>query len=168
MRFQFIKSLHLQHPIAILCRLLGVSRSGFYAWRERTPSERRRRDRSLKEKIAAVWERSGRIYGSPRVHAELRAEEGISCSRKRVERLMRELGIRGLGRSWRRRSLTRRDLRRPVAPDLVRRNFRADRPDRLWLADISYVRTGEGWLYLATVLDLYSRRVVGLVHARGP
>ena len=145
--------------------MLGVSRSGFYAWRERPPSERRRRDRSLKEKIAAVWERSGRIYGSPRVWAELGAEEGISCSRKRVERLMRELGIRGLGRSRRRRSLTRRDPGRPVAPDLVRGNFRADRPDQLWLADISHVRTGEGWLYLATVLDLYSRRVVGLLHA---
>ena len=123
MRFEFIKSLHLQHPIAILCRLLGVSRSGFYAWRERTPSERRRRDRSLKDKIAAVWERSGRIYGSPRVHAELRAEEGITCSRKRVERLMRELGTRALGRSWRRCSLTRREVRRPVAPDLVRHRW---------------------------------------------
>ena len=160
-KFAFIKTLHLRHSLAAMCRLLAVSRSGFYHWLKRKPSRRARADERLKDLIHDVWEGSGRIYGSPRVWAELRADHGVRCARKRVERLMREMGIRGRGRGGRKRSLTRRDPSRPPAADLIRRNFRADRPDRIWLADISYIETAEGWLYLSAILDLYSRRVVG-------
>ena len=161
MKFSFIRSQHPRHSLAALCRLLGVSRSGYYAWRRRRPSRRSRRDKALREKIVRIWRRSGGIYGSPRVWAELKAEHGTSCSRKRVERLMRKLGLKGLGRSFKRRSLTRSDPRRKAAPDLLRRNFSANRPNQIWTADISYISTGQGFLYLATVMDLYSRRVVG-------
>ena len=161
MRFGFIKSLAGGHPLSLICLLLGVSRQGYHAWLNRPRSQRELGDRFLMKKIAWIWERSHRIYGSPRVWAELRAEHGIRCSRKRVERLMRQLGIKGKGRSWRRRSLTKRDRNRSPSPDLVRRRFKADRPNQLWLADISQVETSEGWLYLAAVLDQCSRRVVG-------
>ena len=161
MKFAFMNRERLTHGLTAMCRLLSVSRSGFYHWLDRPPSARARQDERLKDLIHNAWEGSGRIYGSPRVWAELRAEHGVRCSRKRVERLMRELGIRGRGRGGRRRSLTRRDPLRPLAPDLVKRNFKALRPDEIWLADISYIKTAEGWLYLSAILDLYSRRIVG-------
>ena len=160
MKFAFIRAHYLAHAVAIMCRLLGVSRSGYYHWVDRPPSAHARQDERLKNLVLAAWERSGRIYGSPRVWAELRAEHGIRCARKRVERLMREMGIRGKGRG-RRRSLTRADRKRPLAPNLVKRLFAAERPNQLWLADISYVESAEGWLYLAAILDMYSRRIVG-------
>ncbi len=157
--FRFIDAERACLPVALLCRMLGVSRSGYYAWRERPPSRRSREDGILAEKIREVHERSRRTYGYPRIHAELCAL-GVRCGRRRVARLMREAGLRGCLRGRRRRT-TRRDRNAAPAPDLVRRKFAAAAPDRLWLADITYVKTDEGFLYLAFVLDAHSRRVVG-------
>ncbi len=157
--FGFIDAERAYLPVSLLCRMLGVSRSGYYAWRERPPSRRSREDTVLAEKIREVHERSRETYGYPRVHAELRAL-GIGCGRRRVARLMREAGLRGCLRGRRRRT-TRRDTRAVPAPDLVRRKFAAAAPDRLWMADITYVRTDEGFLYLAFILDACSRKLVG-------
>ena len=145
-----------------MCRTLKVSKSGFYGWRDRAPSARDQADALLSEKIARIHRDSHETYGAPRIHFELRAL-GVRCARKRVARLMREAGLFGCGGRSRKarttlRSRTERIL--PV-PDLVRRNFSPQAPDRLWVADITYVRTWEGWLYLSFVLDTYSRRVVG-------
>ncbi len=156
-RFVDAERAHL--PVSLLCRMLGVSRSGYYAWRSRPPSKRSREDVALTEKIREVHERSRGTYGYPRVHAELRAL-GIGCGRRRVARLMREAGLRGCLRGRRKRT-TRRDRTAVPAPDLVRRKFAATAPDRLWLADITYVKTDEGFLHLAFLLDAHSRRVVG-------
>ncbi len=157
--FGFIDAERACLPVALLCRMLGVSRSGYYAWRERPPSRRSRQDAVLTEKIRDVHERSRETYGYPRVHAELRAL-GIDCGRRRVARLMREAGLRGCLRG-KRVCTTRRDARAVPAPDLVRREFAAAAPDRLWMADITYVRTDEGSLHLAFILDACSRKLVG-------
>ncbi len=157
--FRLIDAERAYLPVSLLCRMLGVSRSGYYAWRERPPSERRRCDAALTEKIREVHRRSRETYGYPRVHAELRAL-GERYGRRRVARLMREAGLRGCLRG-KRRCTTRGDKRAIPAPDLVRRKFSATLPDRLWLADITYVKTDEGFLHLAFVLDAHSRRVVG-------
>jgi putative transposase len=140
--------------------MLGVSRSGYYAWRSRPPSKRSRQDAALSARIHEIHQRSRETYGSPRVHAELRAL-GARCSRKRVERLMRQAGLRGCMRGRRRRATTRRNERDAPAEDLVKRDFAATRPDKVWVADITYVATGEVFLYLAFILDVYSRRIVG-------
>ena len=142
-----------------MCRMLRVSRSGYYDWKERPPSKRQRADAHLTERIHEIHERSRRTCGHPRVHAELRAM-GIRCGRKRVARLMREAGLKGCLRGRGRRT-TRRNGSAVAAPDLVRRDFAASLPDELWVADITYVRTDEGFLYLAFVLDAYSGRLVG-------
>ena len=145
--------------MTMLCRMLGVSKSGYYAWRSRPPSKRSREDYALTEKIREVHHRSRETYGSPRVHAELRAL-GMRCGRRRVARLMRVAGLRGCMRSRKRRT-TRRDPRAAPAPDLLGRDFVAAQPNRVWLADITYLPTQEGFLYLAFILDVYSRRIVG-------
>jgi putative transposase len=148
-----------------MCRLLEVSASGFYASAHRPKSARLRADGTLLERVAAVHARSWGTYGAPRVHAELRAQ-GARVGRKRVARLMREAGLRGVSRRpWVR--TTTRDLERPVAADLVERHFAAPGPDRLWVADITYIPTWSGYLYLAVVLDAWSRRVVGWAMATG-
>jgi putative transposase len=139
--------------------VLGVSRSGFHAWERRAPSDRALTDAWLLEKIREVHSASRGTYGSPRVHAELRFN-GVRVGRKRVERLMREQQLSGLVRRRRGRTTVRVPGVR-VANDLVGRDFRPPAPNRLWVADISYVRTWEGWLYVAVVVDCYSRRVVG-------
>jgi putative transposase len=139
--------------------VLSVSRSGYYAWRDRPPSKRSREDATLTDKIHEIHKRSRETYGSPRVHAELRSI-GIRCGRKRVARLMRKEGISGCTRGRRKRT-TRRSEHAVPAEDLVRRDFTAAMPNRLWTADITYVDTEEGFLYLAFVLDAYSRRLVG-------
>ncbi len=136
-----------------------MSRSGFYAWRCRPPSARALGDAELTRSIRRIHESSRGTYGRPRVHAELRYE-GVRCSGKRVARLMRAAGLHGIP-ARRRRGLTRRRSGISPHPDLVARNFTAPEPDRLWVADISYVPTGEGWLHLATILDCCSRAVVG-------
>ena len=139
---------------------MKVSRSGYYDWKDRTPSKRDRENVDLTEKIREVHERSRRIYGYPRVHAELRAL-GVRCNRKRVARLMRKDGLRGCIRGRRRKHTTCQDPLAVAAPDLVERNFVATAPNRLWTADITYLSTDEGFLYLAFILDVYSRKVVG-------
>lgn len=143
----------------MMCRVLEVSRSGYYAWLKRAPSKRALEDAWLLERIETIHERSRGTYGSPRIHAELQAQ-GIRVGRKRVARLMREAGIQGVSR---RRSIvtTRRAKGARAAPDLVERDFAVDGSDLLWVADITYVPTGCGFLHLAVVLDAWSRRVVG-------
>ena len=157
--FRLIDAERANYPVAMLCRMLGVSKSGYYAWRSRPPSKRSREDYALTEKIREVHHRSRETYGSPRVHAELRAL-GVRCGRRRVARLMRVAGLRGCMRSRKRRT-TRRDPRAAPAPDLLGRDFVAAQPNRVWLADITYLPTQEGFLYLAFILDVYSRKIVG-------
>ena len=144
----------------MLCRVLNVSRSGYHAWKERPPSKRARENAALTERIREIHHRSRETYGYPRVHAELRAL-GVRCNRKRVARLMRKDGLRGCMRGRRRKHTTRQDPLAIPAPDLVGRNFCAPAPNRLWTADITYVPTDEGFLYVAFILDVYSRKVVG-------
>jgi putative transposase len=140
--------------------VLGVSTSGHHAWSARPPSQRSIDDATITAAITHVWERSRRTYGAPRVHVELRLDHGIRWGRKRVARLMRDVGIEGVHRR-KRRGLTRRDLTAVAPADLGERDFRPTAPDRLWVADITQQWTGEGWLYLAVVIDAFSRRVVG-------
>ncbi len=149
----------------MLCRLLGVSRSGYYAWRERPASARTRSNLVLTERIRTIDERSRGTYGAPRIYAELRYD-GVPCSRKRVARLLRHAGLQGCHRRKGPRT-TRRSPEMAPAPDLVKRDFVASAPDRLWVADITYVPTWADFLYLAVVLDACSRRVVGWAMADG-
>ena len=158
-RFRFIDAEKARFPVSLLCKIVGVSKSGYYAWKSRAPSKRSREDAVLTEKIREVYQRSRETYGYPRVHAELRAL-GVRCGRRRVARLMRRAGLRGCMRARKKRT-TLRDSRAVPAPDLVKRDFHATAPDRLWTADITYLKTDEGFLYLAFVLDVYSRRIVG-------
>jgi putative transposase len=147
-------------PVAVACRVLGVSTSGYYSWRERPAAPRQRADARLVATIRAIHTASRQTYGSPRVHAELRLGHGLRLGRKRVERLMRTHGIVGVHRR-RRRGCTVRDPTTSPAADWVQRQFTADRPDALWVSDITQHRTQQGWVYCAVVLDAYSRRVVG-------
>jgi putative transposase len=158
--YRLIEAQKATHSVPMLCRLLGVSRSGYYAWRRRPPSERARFDAVLSEKIEMIHRNSRATYGAPRVHAELQAI-GIRCSRKRVARLMRRAKLRGCLRGRRIRTTHRVALQQAAAPDLVGRNFASEQPDRLWVADITYVRSKEGFVYLAFILDACSRKVVG-------
>ena len=167
--FRFVDAEKAWFPVSLLCKMVGISKSVYYAWRSRPPSKRSREDAALTERIVEVHKRSRETYdGYPRVHAELRAL-GVRCGRRRVARLMRGAGLRGCGRGRKKRT-TRRDPRAAPAPDLVWRDFRATAPDRLWTADITYVKTYEVFLHLAFVLDVYSRKVVGwsmASHLRG-
>jgi putative transposase len=158
-RFRFVAAEKAQFPVALLCRCLAVSRPGFYAWQRRPPSARVHADRRLAVDVKAAHAESGHIYGSPRVHRELRAQ-GRSVSRKRVARVMREQGLRG---RQRRRFVRTTDSHHalPVAPNVVNQAFDAAAPNTLWAGDITYVATHDGWLYLAVLLDLDSRRVIG-------
>lgn len=143
-----------------MCRVLGVSTSGYYAWRTRGPSDRARQNEDLLRRIREIHKDSRGIYGAPRIHAELVLGQGVRCSRKRIARLMRSAGLAGVHRR-RLRGCTRRSEDQQSQPDLVQREFTQPGPDRLWVADLTQHATGEGWLYLATVLDAYSRKVVG-------
>lgn len=147
-------------PVSVSCQLLGVSTSGFYSWVSRVPSDRALSDAWLIERIKAIHAENREVYGSRRVTAELRLGEGIVVSRKRVRRLMRETGLSGLVARKRGRTTIRVPGVR-VADDLVERRFRPAAPDVLWVTDITYLRTWEGWVYLAAVQDTYSRRIVG-------
>lgn len=147
------------HRIATTCRMLEVSTSGYYAWVKRSPSARATSDAALFERIRAIHEKSRGTYGVPRVHAELKAED-THVGRKRVARLMRQAGLAGASRRkgcW----ITRRNKDARPAPDLVQREFAAQGPDRLWVPDITYIPTWAGFLFLAVVLDAFSRRIVG-------
>jgi putative transposase len=157
--FEYVRQQAYQFPIALLCRVLGISRSGFYAWDRRAPSTRNSQDQALCGRIKEIHVASHGTYGAPRIHAEL-AEDGVQIGRKRVARIMRQKGIRGVSRrKW--TTTTVRDRTASVAPDLVKRNFAAQGPNQLWVADITYVPTWAGFLYVAVVLDAWSRRIVG-------
>jgi len=142
-----------------MCRVLGISTSGYYAWAARTPSKRAREDEVLRKRIEAIHRQSRGTYGRPRVHAELK-EEGVHIGCKRVTRLMRQAGLQGASRRKRCRTTVRDRDARP-APDLVDRNFSVEGPDQLWVADITSIPTWAGFLFLAVVLDAFSRRIVG-------
>ena len=159
MKFAFIQAEKATFPVIALCRVLGVSRAGFYAAQRRPVAARVTADARLAVEIAAIHADSRRRYGSPRVHAELRAR-GQCTSRKRVARLMRRAGLAARRRRAFRVTTQSRPTR-PVAPNRLARHFTAPAPDRVWVTDITYLATVEGWLYLAVVLDLFSRRVVG-------
>ena len=160
MLFGFVKVNQATHSVGAMCRLLQISRSGFYAWLERPMCERDRTDLSLTAKIEAIHRRSRGVYGSPTIHAELADDYQIRVGRKRVARLMRTAALRGA--TLRRYIVTTQtDPEAPRPVDLVDRQFYTDGPDRLWVADITYIPTWTGFLYLAMVLDVYSRRVVG-------
>lgn len=144
-----------------LCEVLGVSRSGFYAWKNRRPSRRLVRDLAITEAIRDCHAHSHGAYGSPRIHRELRRRYGVYCSNKRVARLMRQAGLRGAHPGRGPVGTTHRNPKRPLQPDLVRRNFHPVAPNRLWVADITQHPTDEGWLYLASIVDAFSRRCIG-------
>jgi putative transposase len=158
-KFAFIHVEKASYPVAILCPVLDVSRSGYYAWWKRPPPERARVDEQLAAEIAASYKRSRGTYGSPRVHADLRAR-GVQVGRKRIARLMRERGIEARRkRPFRRTTDSNHAL--PVAPNVLERAFTMNAPNEAWVTDVTYITTGEGWVYLAAILDLFSRRVVG-------
>ena len=159
MKFRAIEALAGRYPVAPMCRLLQVSRSGFYAWQQRPPSAREMANRRLSQEIRTIHHEVNGIYGHRRIKAEL-AAMGHACGRHRVARLMREAGLRVRSRKrWRLVSSSRHAL--PIAPNHLDRPFASDRANRHWVSDMTYVRTAQGWLYLAVVLDLYSRAVVG-------
>jgi putative transposase len=158
--FSFIAAEKTNYPVAVMCRVFGVSRTGFHNWERRAPSDRALRDAWLTERIKQIHVASRGVYGAPRIHAELRLEHGIRVGRKRVARLMKAAGISGVRppKRW------RTTIRVPgveAATDLVERDFRPAGPNVVWVADITYLRSGEGWLYLAAVQDAYSRQIVG-------
>jgi putative transposase len=158
--YRLISAEKARTPISVSCRLLGVSRSGYYEWAANRPSARAREDAELIERILEIHGAHRKVYGSPRIHAELRMAHGIRVGRKRVERLMRQAAISGMVRRKRGRTTIQVPGVR-VADDLVERRFRPAGPDQLWVADVTYLRTWEGWLYLAAVQDAYSRAIVG-------
>jgi transposase InsO family protein len=158
MRFEFIRAEKVNYPVRLMCRLLDVSRSGFYAWLEGRDS-RGLNDRRLLGSIREIFAASGETYGSPRISHELR-ERGVACDKARVERLMRENGITP-PRKKKYRVTTDSNHPNPVAPNILHRDFTSPGPNCRWAGDITYVWTWAGWLYLAVVLDLFSRRVVG-------
>jgi putative transposase len=158
--FSFIAAEKADYPVAVMCRMFGVNRTSFHDWERRTPSDRTLSDAFLTEKIRQIHQDSRGVYGAPRIHAELRLEHNIGVGRKRVARLMKAAGISGITPKKRWRTTIRIPGITP-ATDLVERQFRPDAPNVLWVADITYLRTGEGWLYLAAVQDTYSRQIVG-------
>jgi putative transposase len=158
--YRLIDQEKAHHAVSRLARVLGVARAGYYAWASRPPSARAVADAALLEQIRDIHARSRGTYGAPRVHAELRLGLNVQVGRKRVARLMRAAGLQGCHRR-RLRGLTRRNPQAAPAPDLVERNFTPPAPDRLWVADITQQRTDQGWLYVAVVLDCFSRRIVG-------
>ena len=158
MKFAFIAAREVAFPVNAMCRVLGVAKSGFYAWAKRPKPEREKQDERLALTVAAVHKRSRNTYGSPRVHEELKAR-GIRVGRKRVERLMRESGLQGR-RKRRFKHTTDSRHSGPIAANVLARHFRVNEPNRAWVTDVTAIATGEGWLYLAPMIDLHSRRVV--------
>jgi hypothetical protein len=161
-KFAFVAAERANHAVATLCRVVGASVSGFYAWLRAIPSRQSRAEAEaeLRGHISRIFAAKRRVYGAPRIHAELR-REGHRHARRRIERLMRDMGLQA-SRGRRRKPETtnsRHDL--PIAPNLLGRSFEAERPDTVWLADISYIPTDEGFLYLAAIKDLATREIVG-------
>jgi putative transposase len=160
MRYKLMLSHESEFGVKAMCRVLGVSRSGYYAWRSRAESPRSQANERLLVRIREEYQLSRKTYGSPRIHAALRGK-GVRCSRKRVARLMR---LDQIAARKARRRMPRTTQRNPdamPAPNLLNQDFSSPAPDRKWVSDITYIDTAEGWLYLAAVLDLFSRRVVG-------
>jgi putative transposase len=160
MKYAFIATHEGEYGTERMCRALGVGRSGYYAWRTRPPSPRVQANQALLEQIQQAHRASRQTYGSPRIHAALQ-RQGLSCSRKRVARLMRKHAIVGRKRAKSRPRTTQSDPAAAAAPNLLAQDFSAEAPNHKWVTDITYIDTAEGWLYLAPVLDLYSRMVVG-------
>jgi len=158
-RYECIERRRHRYSIRMMCRLLKVSRSGYYAWRDRPESDRARFDRALIPKIKRIHEASYGTYGSPRVRDDL-LDEGIPVGRRKVARLMRLARLKGCPKK-RYRVTTQQDPAHPVARNLLKQQFDAERPNRRWVSDITYISTAQGWLYLAVVMDLFSRRIVG-------
>ena len=164
MKFRLMDEEKTHHDVSLMARLLGVSRQGYYAWKARDlrgPGPRERQDAELTEKIKNHHGRSHGTYGAPRIQADLREADGLRVGRERITRLMREAGLAGVHRRTGRAALTRQDSTARPAPDLIDRDFTAHGPDLRWTADITYVPTGQGWVYCAVVLDLFARRIVG-------
>ena len=160
MKFGFVDEYRNQWPIRVMCAALGLSASGYYAWRSRPESARAAANRVLLDDISRIYADSSGTYCSPRVHAVLRGH-GRQVGRSRIERLMRHAGLRGLAALPRRTRTTDSRHGYPIAPNWLGRNFTTQSPNQVWLADLTYIPTGEGWLYLATVLDLFTRKIVG-------
>lgn len=159
MRFRFIQAEKANYPVRVMCRVLRVSTSGYYAFLEREPSTRQGEDERLKVHIGAIHVRSRGTYGRARVGQQLLRED-VEVGKQRVARLMREMGLQGLPRKRFRRT-TDSNHARPVAPNVLDRKFEAERPNQVWVTDITFIWTWEGWLYLAAILELFSRRVIG-------
>lgn len=157
-KYEFIKANQKKYDTRMMCRLLGVARSGYYVWLRKPNSDRELEDKRLLRLIRASFEASQGVYGAPRVFLDLR-EAGETCSKHRVARLMRENGIRAQPGYRNRRYVAGKPAE--LIPDLVKRNFEVSKPNRVWVSDITYIRTWEGWLYLAIVMDLFSRKIVG-------
>jgi putative transposase len=159
MKFAFIHAEKAYFPVAVLCRLLGVTRQGYYAFAKRPASARTEAEQQLRERVQTLHTESRGTYGSPRLHAALR-REGLRVGKRRVERALRSLGLQGRShRRW--RATTRANPAHPVVGNSLAREFSAARPNERWVTDISYVWTDEGWCYLAVILDLFARAVVG-------
>jgi len=158
--FELVMANQATFPVRTMCRTLGVSSSGYHDWCERAPSRRQLDDAVLTERIRSIHAESDATYGAPRIRAEL-VEQGTPIARKRVARLMRQARLQGVSRRRGFVVTTQRDARQRPAPDLVRREFKAEAPNKLWIADMTYVPTWAGFIYLAVVLDVWSRRVVG-------
>jgi putative transposase len=159
MRFRFIEKHRDELPVKLMCKVLEVSTSGYYAWRGRLPSKREMANRALTAKIQEEFKKSGETYGSPRIYQVMR-KLGLMCSQNRVARLMSAADLKAK-QTRRYRSTTKRNKADRAAPNILQRDFSAEAPNKKWVADITYIATQEGWLYLATILDLFSRRVVG-------
>ena len=164
MRYRFIARYRALHSIVLMCKVLQVSRSGYYAWRKRPESAREMANQELRTEIEHIFKVKRQVYGSLRIYRELLAL-GKRCSRKRVAHQMRKLGLQARCRR-KYKVTTQRNAAHEVAPNLLQQDFHAEHPNAKWVADISYIRTQAGWLYLAVILDLYSRRVIGW--AMGP
>ena len=160
MRFAFIRDHASEFPVSVMCRVLEVSRSGYYTWAKRKPGPREERRAQLVEQIREVHEASRGIYGSPRVHQDLQ-EKGIDCCVNTVAKLMKDQGIRSKTSKKFRISTTDSRHPHPIAKNHLAQDFQTTKINEVWLTDITYIATGEGWLYLAAVLDLCSRKIVG-------
>jgi transposase InsO family protein len=159
MKYRFIEKHQDRYSVGRVCALLGISRSGYYAWKKRKPSQREQTNQALIDHIRRIHKMSRKAYGSPRVYAQLK-KQGYTCNQKTVARLMHQDGLKGQ-RKYRKVITTNSKHSFPVAPNVLNREFQAEKPNQKWVADITYIPTEEGWLYVAGVLDLFSRKIVG-------
>ncbi|MBA3868054.1 MAG: IS3 family transposase [Anaerolineae bacterium] len=164
MKYQAIEASKGEYPVSRLCAVLNIAESGYYAWLNQAPSAHKQENQELEQCICTIWKQYRGIYGAPRIHAELQ-EQGINVGHNRVARLMRQTGIQGKTTRKRRTHTTQSDPSHPVAANVLDRQFTAKRPNEVWLTDITYIDTAEGFLYLAAVMDLYSRQIVGMAMA---